>query len=204
MNDPLFLLCGLVGAVYVGRLWWTDFQAWRAGRVADHRPLPGATGAPGRAVAIAMAGALLLVALETWGELTLDVAAEQSTITVLFAVYSVLGAAVIEELMFRGFLVIDGRGRALLVAGILAASALFAVLHPFLWQYEDGAFSWRFGAKGWLSTGAVFGMSLWLYACRFAGWNPARSLIPCFAAHATKNLAVVGVKAAQGFLVGLW
>jgi hypothetical protein len=39
---------------------------------------------------------------------------------------------------------------------------------------------------------------------RFYRWNPAHSLLPCIAAHAAKNLGVIGIKAAQGFLVGWW
>jgi hypothetical protein len=58
--------------------------------------------------------------------------------------------------------------------------------------------------KGWFSTAMVFAMSLWMYAARLAAWNPQRSLLPCFAAHAAKNLAVVAVKAATGFMGGLW
>jgi len=50
----------------------------------------------------------------------------------------------------------------------------------------------------------VFAGSLWFYAVRFASWNPQRSLLPCFAAHAAKNLGVIAVKAAQGFVVGWW
>jgi hypothetical protein len=50
----------------------------------------------------------------------------------------------------------------------------------------------------------VFALSLWLYAARLAPWNPPRSVLPCFAAHAAKNLGVVGVKLAAGFMGAWW
>jgi hypothetical protein len=87
---------------------------------------------------------------------------------------------------------------------------LFSLLHPFLWQWEGG-WLWDGGrltltltAKGLFSTAAVFTSSLWFYYVRFMSANPARSLIPCFTAHATKNLGVCAVKAAQGFVAGWW
>ena len=80
------------------------------------------------------------------------------------------------------------------------ASAGFAALHPFLWRWDDAGFALTLGAKGGFSTAVVFALSLWLYVARLAPWNPQRSLLPCFAAHAAKNLGVVGVKLAAGFM----
>ncbi len=97
---------------------------------------------------------------------------------------------------------VDKRGRAALVAGAVGASVLFAALHPFVWQWDDDGFAFTFTAKGWFSFGAVFAVSLWFYYCRFARWNPAQSLIPCFAAHLAKNVGVIAIKGAQGFLTG--
>jgi len=123
--------------------------------------------------------------------------------TVMFGFYSLI-AAFIEELIFRGFVVIEGKGNALRWAGIVGASLVFAAIHPFLWQWEDGVFTWTFTAKGWFSTAAVFGASLWFYTVRFASFNPNRSLLPCVVAHATKNLGVFAIKGIQGFIVGWW
>jgi hypothetical protein len=50
----------------------------------------------------------------------------------------------------------------------------------------------------------LFVGSLWFYAVRFARFNPQRSLLPCFAAHAAKNLGVIIIKLLQGHLVGAW
>jgi membrane protease YdiL (CAAX protease family) len=204
MNDPLFLLIGLGVSGYFAWLWRADLLAHRAGPGATSSLLPGAVPASSRAVVIGMLGAILLVAVETWGELRLGVADEQTEITWLFALYSVFAAAIIEEMVFRGYLVIEGKGPRALVWGAVGASVAFALAHPHLWKWEDGVLSWHFDLKAWFSTGCLFIGSLWFYACRFGPWNKSRSLLPCFAAHAAKNLSVVAVKAAQGFVIGLW
>ena len=87
---------------------------------------------------------------------------------------------------------------------MLVASILFTALHPFLWQWSGGHLTWTTGPKGWFSTAAVFVSSFWFYFVRFARFNPGHSLLPCFAAHASKNIGVILIKAAQGYLVGWW
>ena len=52
--------------------------------------------------------------------------------TALFGLYSIVGAPVIEEVIFHGYLVIENLGRAALWAGVVGISLLFAMLHPFL------------------------------------------------------------------------
>ena len=200
MNHPLLLLLMTGAGLYCARLWWSDLRAHPKPAGA----LPGAEPATARAAAIAVAGVLVILALETWGEVALGIAAEQSKMTALFALYSVLAAPVIEEVIFRGFLVLRSPNRAVVWGGALGASVLFAALHPFLWRWDDAGFAWTIGIKGAFSTGVVFATSLWLYAARLAKWNPSQSLLPCFAAHAAKNLGVVAIKGATGFLNGWW
>ncbi|HRI81278.1 MAG TPA: CPBP family intramembrane metalloprotease [Opitutaceae bacterium] len=202
MNDhPLLLLLMIGAGVYVAYLWRSDCQAAQAGRP-NPGALPGTAPASRRMLILAASGALALLALETWGEIRLGIASEQSRLTLFFALYT-LSAAIVEEVIFRGYLVIRGRGTGMRWVGILAASAVFALLHPFLWQWEEG-FQLTLGLKGWFSTGMIFLGSLWFYAVRFAGWNPAHSLLPCFVAHLTKNLGVIAIKAQQGFIDGWW
>ena len=209
MNDDPLLLVLMIGVSgYVIKLWRDDYRAAQNG-APNPKALPGATPARRAAIGIAIAGAMLLLIAETWGELRLGISAEQSDMTALFAIYTLL-AAFVEEIIFRGFLVVEGRGKAKLWGGIVIASLLFAALHPFLWKWEGG-WPWDGGslqfintAKGWFSTGAILAGSLWFYAVRFASFNPTHSLLPCFAAHAAKNCGVIVVKAAQGHLVGLW
>jgi len=200
-DNPLLLVFMIAAAGYLGKLWWSDLRQTQAG-TPNPNALPGATPVPKRALLIGAAGSLVLLAGETWGEYALGITSEQSTITALFAL-NTLGAAIIEELIFRGYLVINGRGTGLRWLGIVGASMVFALLHPFLWSTENG-FHLTLTVKGAFSTGAAFVFSLWFYYVRFAQWNPRQSLLPCIAGHATKNLGVIGIKAAQGFLVGWW
>lgn len=201
-ENPLLLLGLLVVTGYVAKLWLDDYRAARRG--SPHpRALPGATSASSRAIAFAALGALALLALETAGESALGLTEKQSQMTVLFGLYT-LAAAFGEELIFRGFLVIEHRGRAALIAGIVGASVLFAALHPFLAQWRDGSLQFELGIKGWFSTAIVFASSLWFYAVRFWKLNPTRSLVPCIAAHLAKNLGVLAIKYAQGFVSGWW
>lgn len=202
MNNPILQLLLAAGGIFIGKLWLDDLRAARAGHP---RPgaLPGATPSRPRTVVIAVAGTLGLLALETLGENALGLSAQQSRITWLFGFYS-LTAAIVEEVVFRGFLVIDRHGRLALWAGILAASLVFAALHPFLWRWDDAGFALTLNAKGVFSTAIVFATSLWLYAARYAAWNPTRSLLPCIAGHAAKNAGVIVVKALQGYVGGLW
>lgn len=201
MNHPLLLALLTAAGLYVAWLWRDDRRASRVGQ-AKPNALPGATDAPARAVLIAVTGALLILAAETAGEITLGIAAEQSRMTWLFAVYSIGAAPVIEELLFRGWLVIENRGQLALWGGAVAASLLFAALHPFLWRWDEDGFALTPGTKGWFSTAVVFATSLWFYVARLSPWNPQRSLLPCFAAHAAKNIGVVAIKASTGFMGG--
>lgn len=201
-QDNPWLLAGMiVGGVMLAKWWWNDLQAARRGPVANPG-FPGATPTRPRAVVVAVTGALVLVGLETAGEVTLNLTASQSRMTLLFALYTLV-AAFGEELVFRGYLVIESRGRAVLVTSVVLASMLFALLHPFLWTWRDGSLHVQANTKGFFSTGAVSASSLWFYAVRFMPMNPSRSLLPCFAAHLAKNLAVIGIKAAQGFVGGV-
>jgi len=186
--------------VYVAKLWFDDFRNARGGRP-NPRALPGATPASWKAIIIAATGSLALLGAETWGEKIFGLTEQQSKMTSLYAVYTLL-AAIIEEIIFRGFIVVENRGRSALWLGAVGASLLFAALHPFLWDWKDGKLLWSFTSKAWFSTGAIFLGSLWFYVTRFATFNPQRSLLPCFAAHGAKNLGVIAIKAAQGFLVG--
>jgi membrane protease YdiL (CAAX protease family) len=202
-ENPIPLLLMIAAGLYFMSMWLSDWRANARGRTEASNPLPGATSAPVRALIIASAGAAIIVALETWGEIHLGLSEDQSKMTVLFGLYTLV-AAFVEEIIFRGYLVVEKRGRMALLAGIFGASFLFALIHPFLWEWDDGGFAFTLTAKGWFSFVAVFAASLWFYACRFSSWNPNRSLLPCFAAHLTKNAAVFSIKGAQGFVSGLW
>jgi membrane protease YdiL (CAAX protease family) len=202
-QDNPWLLAGMILAAGVMAKWWVD--DYRAARSGQPRPgaFPGATPASGKAMWIGAAGAVVLLAGETAGEAALGLSDQQSRITILFGLYTLL-AAFVEELIFRGYLVVAHRGRGLLIAGIIGASLIFALLHPFLWEWRDGSLQVQLTAKAWFSTAAIFAGSLWFYAVRFLAFNPTRSLLPCVAAHLAKNLGVFAIKYYQGFVGGWW
>lgn len=201
-DDPWLILLVAGISAWLFRQWVQDYRDARKG--SPHpRALPGAVPCAGVTVAVAVLGALVLLAVETLGENRLGVSAQQKDITGLFLV-AMVAAAFYEELMFRGFLVVENRGRAALLAGIFGCSALFALLHPFLWDWKDGAFVLDFSTKACWSTTMVFVFSLWQYTVRCFGLNPRRSLIPCFAGHLAKNLGVFAIKLAQGHVTGWW
>lgn len=199
-DDPALLILMTAVGLYAMHLWRQDYRASRVD-APDPRGLPGATPASIKACAIAAAGALLILAAETWGEIQLGLSDQQSKITVLFGLYTLI-AAFTEELIFRGFLVIERKGKLIQWTGVFGASLLFAILHPFLWHWGDDGFAWTLTLKGWFSTATVFIASLWFYTVRFASFNPHRSLLPCITAHAVKNLGVLIIKAAQGHVAG--
>jgi membrane protease YdiL (CAAX protease family) len=204
MDDNPFALVFVIGlGAYVAWLWWGDMVALRAGKQAAGNGWPGATPSSVRACVWAVAGALVILAAETLGEIALGLSAEQSRMTYLFAIYTLV-AAVIEEIVFRGYVIVLDGSRARRALVVVGASLLFAAIHPFLWTWDDAGFAFRFDAKGWFSFGAVFIASLWFYTCRLASWNPTQSLLPCIAAHLAKNLGVIVIKGAQGFLGDWW
>ena len=176
-DNPLMLLAMLGLSVAVGKWWLDDYRAGMRGAPSD-RALPGATPAPRRILIIAAAGSLLLLSLETAGEYALGVSSEQSQMTVLFALYT-LAAAFVEELIFRGYVVIENKGRGALVGGIVGASLIFALLHPFLWEWKDGSLAFHFTPKAFFSTAAIFCGSLWFYAVRFMPSN-SNAMVPVY------------------------
>lgn len=195
-DSPLLSLVLLACAIWASKLWLEDYRNRRQPKPGA---LPGATAFTSLALWIACTGAVLIVLVETLCESATGLDAEQSTIAWHFLA-AMVAAAAIEELVFRGYLVISGKGRAVLAGSALGFSMLFALAHPYLWTYENGdGLTLHLGsAKAWLTTGFLLLKSLWFYYARFARWNPHRSLLPCVAAHLAINLATFGIKAAQG------
>lgn len=208
MNDsPLIILGMFAASLYLAKLWSDDYRAAMAGNP-NPKAFPGVTPAPLSLMLIGVVGALVLVGIETGGEIALGVSAEQSTITWLFLL-AMVAAGFFEEVIFRGYLVITDKGRTILYASILGFSLLFTLAH---YQYylsteaADGSFalSLDISAKSSWTLLILFLNSLWFYALRFMPLNRSQSLLPCFAAHIASNLGVFVVKLAQGHVVGLY
>jgi len=184
-----------VAAAWFFRQWLTDKRT--AGTADAHpNPLPGASDCATGWLIVGAVGALVIVAGVTAAEYAAGVADEQSTIAPHFLL-AMLGAAFIEELVFRGWLVIDNKGTAALFGSCIGVSAIFALGHPFLWDTESGL-SFKSDAQPLIAGAGIFVFSLFAYALRFMPQNPSRSLLPCFVAHAVHNLAVFVVKLATG------
>ncbi len=202
MNESPFMVLLYVGvAAYVGYMYWGDYQSNQASEQPDPRGMPGATSASLGLFVIGVIGALLILAAETGGEIALGIASEQSEM-VWYFVFAILGAGIVEEIIFRGYLVVDNKGRAALIGSCVGFSLIFAIIHGHFWSNEEGeAFAWTFTTKAFFTTGILLANSLWFYALRFGRWNKNRSLFPCMLAHAASNLGVFCVKWAQGFVV---
>jgi membrane protease YdiL (CAAX protease family) len=202
MNESPFMILLYVGvAAYVGYMYWGDYQSNQTSGQTDPGGMPGATSASWGLYGIGVIGALLILAAETGGEIALGIASEQSEM-VWYFVFAILGAGIVEEVMFRGYLVVDNKGRAALIGSCVGFSLIFAIIHGHFWSNEEGeAFAWTFTTKAFFTTGILLANSLWFYALRFGPWNKNRSLFPCMLAHAASNFGVFAVKLAQGFVV---
>lgn len=208
--NPVGVALFCVVALWLARMWIRE-----ARENPDAKVLPGATPCPWLAVVIAVAGTLVLLALETWGEISLGISAEQKDVSWL-ALPMFIAAAFTEEVIFRGYLVVEKRGNAARWASIVLFSLIFALMHDHLWSFEmpenrsagmlaairDG-FSLNFTLKGFFSTGFIFVGALWFYFVRFFKWNPNASLLAPVAAHMAKNLAVFLIKLAQGHVTSI-
>jgi CAAX protease family protein len=219
MDQALMHLAGIALGGYFLWMWIGDYRAASGGHPAK-TALAGAVPCRRAILVVAVVGALVILALEVGGEYGLAAAGlanidDQSDMTVLFGVYTLM-AAFIEELIFRGYLYYDRGSRAMLLASVVGVSILFTLGHPYIWDWQ-----WPESAAWWqvwrlpearlsldprplavFSTTIVFVRSLWFFAVRFAPQNPSRSLLPPIAAHLATNAGVFAVKAMQGQVVG--
>ena len=201
-SELVGIIAVMAAAFYLASAWVTDYRA-EDGPVPRRGALPGAVPCPMLAILVGVGGAVALVGLETVGEYALGIHHKQQSITVLY-LGAMMGAAFIEELIFRGYLLVQNRGRAALVGSIVGFSLIFALLHPFLWEWTDSGLRLSLGIMGAFSTAFVFMKSVWFYVLRVFPLNERRSLLPCIAAHISANLAVFTIKAVQGHVTALY
>ena len=116
MNADFFFSIFIFGiALYLGKQWLGDLSGKKTGL----RAFPGAAPASFFLIMGAIAGALVILAIETIGEYRLGTSATQSDIRGSYLLVMV-AAGFLEELIFRGYLVIENRGRVILWSSILA------------------------------------------------------------------------------------
>ena len=207
-DGALYSIAMFAAAAWLFKMWLCDLRGFAADGKARKGEFPGARPAPlGLSAAGVLCGLVLLAGI-TVAEIASGEVGEQTKVS-FWALFSWGGAAFIEELVFRGYLVVENRGRAALWGSVFAFSLLFALCHPFFWDFSvpeggsvfDGVFSLDFSAKAFRDSANVFVSSLAFYILRFCPQNGMRSLIPCVAAHLAYNVGVFCVKAAQGFVV---
>ena len=202
MDSPLINILLFAGAIYLFKIWLDDLKSQKTGSP-NPKALPGAYASSIKWVIIAAIGAVGITLVETAGEIQLGVSDEQSTIPAYF-ILAMIGAGIIEEVVFRGYLVIENKGKIFLVTSIIGFSLLFSLGHYQYYTTEaaEGAgimgYTFQFEAKSLWTLLLLFINSLWFYSVRFLPFNPTRSLAPCFAAHIASNLSVFVIKAIQG------
>ena len=76
-ENPIMILLYVGIAAYVGNIYWGDYKAATMG-TPNASAMPGATGASLATFLIGTLGALLLLGVETGGEIALGVVDEQS------------------------------------------------------------------------------------------------------------------------------
>ena len=200
--SPASITLSVVAALVVLKLWTSDYMTLAKGRPVDN-PLPGATPAPLRLIGVSVLVSVLIVGVETSGEYSLGISDEQSTITA-FYLLAMLGAGIVEELLFRGFFVVLNKGRMAMLGSIVGFSLVFALIHGHLLAKpgaEGGSYALTLAAGPLWWTFILFANSLWWYAVRLIPANRNRSLLPCFAGHIASNLAVFAIKLAQGHVI---
>lgn len=206
-DSPIFSVASLAVAVWLFYMWLGDCRHYCRTGSERRGAFEGAYPAPAGLVAVGVVCALALLFVNSAAERFLGVTCDQMKVAP-WALLSWIGAAFVEELIFRGYLVVRGRGKLALVASVIFFSFVFAAGHPFLWNYEvseggsifSGKWSFTPSAQALINTLAIFECSLLFYALRFAPQNKTRSLIPCICAHAAYNCGVFAVKAFQGFV----
>ena len=184
ITDIIYLIIGLG----VGFAWFSEYQK----RKANPGPelfWPGTTRAPISGILIIVSGILLLTVAETCAEIHFHVTAHQS-VSNLHILGASMGAAIVEEMVFRGFAAPSELRGIKLLGLIIIGSSVFSVFHRFDFSTVQGR----------ISLVATFFVSVWLYLGRYNPLNPERSILPCLIGHVVRNLAVFGVKWSQGFV----
>ncbi len=192
-------------ALYLGRQWLNELR--RGNEKSRLRALPGGSPASLQLILAAIGGSLVILAIETGGEYYLDTSESQSNVSWSF-LFVMIAAGFIEEIIFRGYLVIENQGRPLFLTGVIVVSALFSLGHVQYWllwgdSSPTGSLALNLTAGSAWILFILFVNSLWFYAVRFLRPNSTRSLLPCIAAHISSNIGVFAIKLFQGHVVGI-
>ena len=206
-DSPVFSILSFGIAAYLFYMWYGDYRHFSKTGAFRKGAFAGATTAPTKLIYIAVVSALILLAIVSFAEKITGASGEQTSVAP-FALISWIGAGFVEELIFRGYLVVENKGKAILLMSVFFFSLIFALGHPFLWDYtvENGASIlsgvWKFNPtlQAMIATLSVFACSLLFYSLRFLPMNKNRSILPCISAHVAYNCGVFATKLVQGFV----
>jgi len=206
-SDPIFALIFFVGACYLFSLFWKDLVTYKKTKTIHPKAFEGALPAGRPILVFAVVGAIILLAMQVLFEYATGTVQEQTEIG-YFAILTLIASAFIEELIFRGYIVVKNKGLVLLWVFNILFSLIFALMHPYVWDWianEEsvlgGALEFNFTLKTIGSTAFMFINSLFFYFLRFNKFNKNMSIIPCILSHLAFNLGVFAVKLCQGFVV---
>ncbi len=207
-DNTVYSILFFAACLYLFKMWVDDAKHFKKNGSQRKGSFAGASFAPKAALCLAATGAIALLFAQTLLESKLGFADQQNKVGA-FAIFSWVSAAFIEELVFRGYLVVQNKGKLALCASIFAFSFLFALMHPFLWDYSipENAqaislanFSLNFTGKALFSTSFIFINSLFFYFMRFNKLNKSHSLLPSIVAHLSYNIGVFIIKLLCGYV----
>jgi membrane protease YdiL (CAAX protease family) len=184
VTNIIYLIIGLG----VGLAWFNEYRKRRS-NPGPELFWPGTTRAPLSGILIIVSGILLITVAETCAEIHFQVTAQQS-VSNLHILGATIGAAIVEEMVFRGFAAPSQLRGVKLLGLIVVGSIIFSLIHGFDFSTVQGR----------ISIVATFFISVWLYLGRYNPLNPERSILPCLIGHVVRNIAVFGVKWSQGFV----
>ena len=190
------ILCVLAAGVIV-KLWTDDYFAWRRGKPFE-RALPGATDAPVRLIVLSAAVSAGIVLVGALGDYAIGAVSFRSKVPAYYF-FTLVSAAIIEELLFRGYCVIQSKGRRTFHVSVVFFSVVYAVLHGHILGHgKTGALQFVLAPGPMWWTFLALAQALLWYAVRFAPSNRNRSLLPSAAGHVAANVTVFLVYLAQG------
>jgi membrane protease YdiL (CAAX protease family) len=199
MDSPATVMIMVLICAVLLHGWIQDYRSEKQGQP-NPKAWPGTTSCSTSWILTGIIGSLLIVGLATFGEIVTGTSDEQSTLP-LFAIGSLLSAGFIEELTFRGFFVIQKKGTRIRTLSCIGFSLIFTLFHyQYYTETIDETLVFKFNFQVIWTLCILFVQSLWFYYLRFSQRNPHMSLLPCFFAHASANLAVFLIKALQGFV----
>ena len=197
-DDPLIIFFSCLIALYLASCYFKDIKAY-ASLNENPKALPGARNSSFLLIGVSVLIGLVLLFNALIFEQILNLSNQQRTI-VWYALFGSIAAGLIEEVVFRGYLVIDNRGKLYLILSCIFFSLIFSLLHGYLWTYEEGL-KWNLNKKSIFDSYILFLNSLVFYFLRFGLWNNNKSILPPIAAHISFNIGVFAIKHFQGFLV---